>query len=311
MNSTSIGVVVIGHINQAAHLEAIEQTEGLYLTGVAGAPEPRHPPLQSRSFSTGEEAAADAESPIVALCTPPQTTRYLAEIASNAGKTVVAEMPVASSYRETRDLVSHCTAAGVPIAGVTDLLYSSTGRRAAQAVAESIGPPLYVECHISVPRAKGEGGSGVLASAGVMNPQIRFGEDLMSRGEMFGTVDRIYARSRALVASRPAEDVAVAQIQFYDGVEGLFSVNGLGDDERIDLHLHGACGSVRFKESRSRFPDGLRAQYRELAANPSHGAAEVWANRIKGTQLLLDWINHAARQGCELSRKEVSRAIGG
>ncbi len=303
MNSTSIGVAVIGHINQAAHLEAIEETEGLHLTGVAGDPEPHHPPLQSRRFSTGEEAVADADSAIVVLCTPPQTTRYLAEIASSAGKRVVAEMPIASSYRDTRDLVSHCTGAGVPIAGVADLLYSSTGRRAARAVAESIGPPLYVECHISVPRATGEGGSGVLASAGI--PVITL------IGELFGTVDRIYARSRALAASRPAEDVAIAQIQFYDGVEGLFSVNGLADDERIDLHFHGACGSVRFEENRSRFPDGLQAQYRELASNTSHGAAEIWANRIRGTQLLLDWINHAARQGCELSRKEVSRAIGG
>ena len=299
----SVGVATIGSKNVAAHIESIGRCDNLNLVGVADAGEVEIG--KALLYETAEAAIADVDVGIIALCTPPLETQHWIRAASGAGKTILAEMPIGVDSRRSRALVEQCAAVGSPLVGVTDLVYSQPGRQFAGCLEEKIGSPLYLECGISVSDADlANDSTGVLSAHG-------FGL-LALIVKLFGRVDSVYARSRSLKKNRPSEDIAVAQLRFYEGLEGVLIVNGLGDERRTAIQLHGSRGSLSLEEERIRFPDGLEAQYGELANNRQNtGSTRFSGTDLITTQHLLDWIQHSARQNREVSRKEVAVAIGG
>jgi predicted dehydrogenase len=299
----SIGVATIGRKNVAAHIEAIGLVEDLCLVGVADAGQVRRG--DAALYENAEAAITDSRVSIVALCSPPLETRHWIRVASLAGKSIVAEMPIGGDSRHFRNLVDHCSASGTLIVGVADMVYSECGSRIARCLDSDIGSPLFLECNMLVPRASLD-----IAWGGVLSAHGCGLFTLITK--TFGRLDSVYARTRSLKTNRPSEDIAVAQLRFYDGIEGALIVNGLSDEEKMVIHLHGSRGSLKVEEDRIRFADGLQAQYHELANN-AHATTppKVTTGDLAEAQFLLAWIQHSARQNREISRKEAVDAIGG
>ncbi|WP_428030232.1 Gfo/Idh/MocA family protein [Ancylobacter sp.] len=104
MSPIRLAIVGLGKIARDQHLPALAATPGIELVAVAS----RNAALDGVAhFATLAELLASGEAiDAVALCTPPQGRRELAEMALRAGKHVILEKPPGATVSELAPLVA-------------------------------------------------------------------------------------------------------------------------------------------------------------------------------------------------------------
>ena len=196
--------------------------------------------------------------------------------------------------------MNSCSSAGIELAVRARHLSSALDAEIGRLLEEqTIGPLLFLDLKVSAPRQclrnKKE---GVLLLHGL--------EYLSLIGRHLGPLDSIYAHSRSLGLNRPAEDIAVAQLWFNSGLEGIVQINGLGEQDEVSLQVYGRHGTMNSNSGWRENLDGLRLQYEDFIECISHGRRPVWSGEeaLEGLYLA-HWIHQAARLGKEIARPEV------
>jgi predicted dehydrogenase len=295
-------MAILGNTGICGHLAAIEVQPRLKLvrhcSGGGGSEVQELPRLKS-IHGTHDAMLADGDVRGVALCTAPSERLYWARRSATAGKHVLVESPVVSSYRQGRDLAGHCRRAGTCLAVVAPPIYSEL----ASAVKEcegNVGRPLYFHLTLHTDKeALAAGGEGVLLQQGVFAMVVLTGS--------FGHLDSVYARTRSLVLNRAAEDIAVAQLRFQNGLEGSVEINGLESGSEMALRMYGTDGATEIrKDLACTAEDALRVQYESFVTAAEGGPDPEFGSRelVQGL-FLLGWLNQSARQDREVYRREV------
>ena len=296
-----VGLAVLGQCRLDNHLSVLEGLEGARLVGCS---------LEDKSSPSGlpeelllgdhTEALNHSDVHGVIVCTSlPQRDYWIIQAASS-GKHVFSESPVAATFFQASGVVHSCSSAGIELAVRAKHWSSALDGEIRRLLEEqTIGPLLFLDLKVSAPRhcLKNEK-EGVLLLHGL--------EYLSWIGRHLGPLDSVYARSRSLGLNRPVEDLAIAQLWFKSGLEGIVQINGLGEQEEVCLRLHGRCGTMKSNNGWGENLDGLRLQYEDFIECIAHGRKPAWSGEeALGGLYWAHWIHQAARLGRVIARPEV------
>lgn len=286
------------------HLAAIEALPRLKLVGHCsgvGETEVQELSRLASTHGTHDQVLDDGDVRAVAVCTSPAERPYWIRRSATAGKHVLVESPVVSSYRQGRDLADHCRRMGTCLAVVAPPLYSELARAVKKCDRDGqLGRLLYFDLTSHTAKESlASGREGVLLLQGVFAMVILTGR--------FGHLDSVYARTRSLGLNRAAEDIAVAQLRFQNGLEGTVQINGLESRSEMTLRIYGSDGADEIRSDlECTTGDGLRDQYESFMAAAEGGADPDFGSRelVQGL-FMLEWLNQSARQDREVYRREV------
>jgi len=292
-------LAILGDTCLNRHLAVVEALPRLKLIGhSSGGRERSELDITQR---THDELLVDAEVRGVTVCTSPSERSYWVRRSAEAGKHVFAEFPVVSSYRQGRDLADHCRHSGISLAIAVPPIYSDLAAAAVNCEQSGdIGRALHFELSIRLPKQElATGKEGVLLLQGVFV--------MVWLTARFGPLDSVYARTRSVGLNRAAEDVAVAQLRFLNGLEGTVQITGLGSRSELSFHLYGSDGTAEsggIQQASS--VAGLRVHYENFMAaadgkcDPQFGGRELAQGLF-----MVEWLGQSARQDREVYRSEV------
>ena len=297
-----VGLAIIGPCRTAAHLAVLKKQKEVTIVGLSvKGPSFSLSVPDALLFADHQEALDHPEVQGVVVCTLLHEREYWVNQAVLAGKHVLCCSPLAPTCRQARKLVALCRQRGIHLAVEMDVFFSPLGNEIRKTVeGQEIGPLVFFDLKVFCPKQwLGEEREGVLLLHGIK--YLNF-----VRG-CFGDIDSIYAQTRSLGLNRMVEDVVVAQLRFKEGLEGVVSINGLGDRKGVEMALYGRTGATDFKADRlDAFPEGLRFQYQDFARTLRHGRKPIFGGE-EGVEGLfcVEWIQQSARQEREIFRKEV------
>ncbi len=287
--SEAVGVAVLGHSERARHLAAIRSVAGLHVLE----PGPKEGP---------EERLADPRVGMVAVLSPPTERGYWIRHALESGHGVLCACPP-TSWRRVGELAA--VLAATQRQGMLRIdapsLHSGFADEARLSAARVEGP-VYARLRVRVPRAWA-GTDGLLGSQYLWAPLLL--------EELFGRIDTVAAHTRALVRNRPEEDLALAHLEFVNGLEALLEVHALGTETEADvdfeLYGHGGRALVHEDLHEARMT-GLRRQYEELLAalQGRETTPDPLAKDLRRALLLSEWVRRAARLGRRLGVGELT-----
>ena len=283
----------------AAHVSAIEAVPTLELVAREG-------DEIALSEAAVCEALSDSRVNAVAVATQPADREYWVRRAAAAGRHVLCELPVVNSAAAATKLRNHCRDVGVELCLASRCSPEPERSLRALVTDDDLGAVVFVELSIFAPRT--------WLAAGQQGVVLEYGAHLMSVMEdCLGPIDTITARTRSLVTNRPQEDVAVAQLRFRNGTEGLLQVNGLGTEAGVRAAVYGGAGS-RTVETVLRETDAIALQraYEELAclattrgeSGPAAAPPSSARAMVDGL-FIVDWIHQSARHDTEVMRRDV------
>ncbi len=292
------GLAILGRCNLPMHLSALENLGEFEVIKVFEDLQPVFP--QSPDTTDYSEAINNPEVKGIVLCTPLSESEFWFKEAIRAGKHILCNSPLARTCRQARTIVSRCGQSRARLAVVADVLFSSFGTTIRRILRErEIGSLLFFDLRVSLPQKWTENErEGVVLLHGFNYICLIL--------EYFGEIDSIFARSQSLGFNRPVEDVMVAQLRFKDGLEAVFQVNGLGEQEEAIIQLYGSHGSVEFKQNQLKSSEGLEAQYRDFGDVIRFGQAPIFGgDEAVSAHFFHDWIQQSARHNREVLRKDV------
>ena len=283
----------------AAHVAAIEAVSTLRLVARADEGD-----AAASELAAPEGILADPRVAAVAVITPAADREYWVRRATDQGKCVLCELPVVSTANAAVKLRNHCRESGVVVLLINRFSPEPERRFRELVTGTRVGPIVFVEFDLFVPRDwLRPGQQGVVLEYGA--PFLPLIQDCL------GPIDTIYARTRSLVTNRPQEDVAVAQLRFKNGVEGILQINGLSTEASLRAAVYGASGSAAFEmDLRENDASALQPSYAELArltstpTDPGDRAADSAVTLVESL-FIVDWIHQSARHDTEVHRREV------
>ena len=285
--SEEVGVAVLGHAERCRHLAAIDSVAGLHVLEGAG--------------ESAEERLADPRVGLVTVLTPPTERGYWVRHALEMGHGVLCASPPAT-WRRSGELAAAVGAARRPGLLRIDApsLHSGFADEVRLAAARVEGP-VYARLRLRIPRSRA-GAEGLLGSRSLWAPPLL--------EELFGRIDTVAAHTRALVRNQPEEDLALAHLEFVNGLEALLEVHALGTETEadVDFELYGQGGRAFVHEDlpQTRMT-GLRRQYEGLLAalQGRETTPDPLARDLGRALLLTEWVRRAARLGRRLGGGEI------
>ena len=283
----------------AAHVSAIEAVPALELVAREG-------DAIALSEAAVREVLDDPRVNAVAVATRPADREYWVRRAADAGRHVLCELPVVNNAAAATKLRNHCRDLGVALCLASRASPEPERSLRGLATDGDLGALVFVELSIFVPRA--------WLAVGQQGVVLEYGAPLVSvMQDCLGPIDTITARTRSLVTNRPQEDVAVVQLRFRNGIEGVLQVNGLGTEACVRAAVYGGAGS-RAMEAVLRETDAIALQraYEELAglattrpeSGPAAGLPSSATAMVDGL-FIVDWIHQSARHDTEVMRRDV------
>lgn len=302
MAATHTGLAIIGANRLAAHVAAIESVSSLCVIGRArGETDTTGRPGEE----TPEQMLRDPRVGAVAVLTRAEDREYWIRQAAACGKHIVCEQPVVSSSDRAIKLSNHCRDNGVRLYLAKRFAPEPEQLLRESMSGETTGPVVFLALDVFVPKGwVSPGQRGVVLEYGA--PFAHLLEDC------FGPIDTIYARTRSLVTNRPQEDVAVVQLRFRNGVEGILQVNALGSHaSTVRIAAYGTDGSSTFEVDLLKSDaSGLRSSYEELGratAAIEQGALAPSSTVLFEGLFIVDWIHQSARHNIEVTRRDARR----
>ena len=297
------GLAILGRNRLDDHVSVATRTIGLRFVSYIADDDESVPPgaEDARRCETRDAAILDEDVRAVVVNVEADEREYWTRRAAEAGKSVLSDTPIVPTFSKASSIASCFESRGLTLALCDELFYSEGAARARKIVEEgTLGRLLFVEARVSVPR-------GWLAprSSGVI---LEYGSSVTALlQEIVGRIDTVHGRMRSLGINRPEEDVAVAHLEFTNGVEAILQIVGLGERSEVQIEIHGSSGSATLveqlpMESRS----GLALAYQAFSRALAGEGSPVCDGRVlKDTMFAVDWIQQSARLGRELSRGEV------
>ena len=286
--SEEMGVAVLGSAERSRHLAAVDAVEGLRALHPSGEESP-------------EGWLADPRVGIVTVLSPPSERGYWVRRALEAGHGVLCACPPAAGRRtgELGDVVGSPERQGLLRIDAPSL-HSGFADEVRRSVTR-VERPVYSRLRVRVPRAWA-GTGGVLGSHALWAPLLL--------EEIFGRIDTVAAHTRALVRNRPEEDLALAHLEFLNGLEAVLEVHALGAETEAEaaFELYGQGGRALVHEDLGEARvTGLRRQYGDLlAVRQGRGAApDPLAEGLGRALQLAAWLHRAARHGHRLGEREL------
>ena len=297
---TQIGVAILGGRNISNHLAAISKVSAIRLVGVsAEGMHKRDLPLGVNIFANYAEILNNPLVQGLVFLTSENERGYWIEKGSSAGKHILCCLSPTSTFGRTREIVENCKRQGVYLTLYPGFNFPNLKSAISRIIKKrEIGTFLYFDIKIEIPRA-----SFLNEQEGAL---LLYGMPYLYFFQEFGVVDSIRARTRSLGYNRPTEDIAIAQIKFKNGLEGLFYLNGLGENEGLKINLYGSNGSIKFSGDKYIPPKGLESYYSDFVGVVQHGGEPFFGGaEITSSHYYLDWIQQAARLDKEILSKDA------
>ena len=283
-----VGVAILGTAQCQRHAAALNAVDGLHLVDLPGC--------------VDEELLEDPRVGIGAVLTAPEERAYWTQRCLEGGRSVLTAAPVASSMAQARSLAEACRRSSAALQVEAPSLYSGFAADVRGCLA-CVGVPVYARLRIRVPRSwMASRPESVLTAEGLWAPLLL--------EELFGRVDSIAAHTRALLRNRPTEDLALAHLEFFSGVEAVLEVHSLGEEDRgtADFELYGDHGRAEVGEDlHDARVVGLRHQYALLRDAVRDGVSDAGdsAAQVERGCRLATWIQQSARLGRRLHRRDL------
>ena len=295
-----VGVAILGGRNISNHLFAISKLSAIRLVGVSAEGMNRQDlPAGVNIFAHYAEILDNPLVQGLVFCTSASERDYWIEKGALAGKHLLCCIPPASTCRRTREIVENCKRQGVCLTLYPGFNFPTLKSSISRILKErEIGTFIYFDIRIVIPKKSiFNEREGALLLYGM--PYLYFFQE-------FGEVDSIRARTRSLGSNRPAEDIVIAQIKFKNGLEGLFYLNALGENEGVIINLYGSEGSFEFRGNEYISNEGLECCYTDFIDVMRQGAEPFFGGtEIASSHYYLDWIQQAARLDKEILRKDA------
>ena len=214
------------------------------------------------------------------------------------GKHAVTCLPVAPSARASLDLARQAWESGRHLVIDGDLACSAAARDLVRDVEGGvIGAPVYLRLRLEAPRAAvRDSPEGVLAMFGIRLVRLTT--------LLCGRLDTVYARARALCANRPTEDLAVAQLSFANGAEGLIEISAVDDRAAGTIAVVGTEGTrtMPLEPDLGMDADASCADLRRALEGQTPNCGSL---QLRRAAVLVEWISQAARRNAETARADV------
>ncbi len=249
-----IALVGCGRISKN-HFDAIAQTDGLRLVGVADVEEARARAAGEEQgvpwFTSLEEMLRVQPCDIVALCTPSGVHAPQGILAARAGRHVLSEKPMATSLGAADDLVEACDRAGVQLFVVKQNRLNPPIQLLRRAVDKGRFGRIYM-ANVTVRWQRPQEyydaapwrGTWEFDGGAIMNQASHY-VDLMQW--LVGPVDSVVAKTATQARRIEAEDSWAAVLRFRSGALGVIEVNVLTYPSNLEgsLTILGEKGSVK------------------------------------------------------------------
>ncbi len=249
-----VALVGCGRISKN-HFDAIAQTDGLRLVGVADVEEARARAAGEERgvpwFTSLEELLRVQACDIVALCTPSGVHAPQGILAARAGRHVLSEKPMATSLGAADDLVEACDRAGVQLFVVKQNRLNPPIQLLRRAVDKGRFGRIYM-ANVTVRWQRPQEyydaapwrGTWEFDGGAIMNQASHY-VDLMQW--LVGPVDSVVAKTATQARRIEAEDSGAAVLRFRSGALGVIEVNVLTYPRNLEgsLTILGEKGSVK------------------------------------------------------------------
>ena len=198
----------------------------------------------------GAEATTDFQAvlrrddvDVVNICTLPVLHAEMAIKAAQAGKHVLVEKPIATTLEEADRMIATCRQAGVKLAVIHQLRFSTINRRMKELLdTGTIGEPFFIDITYRTfrPQAyfdRNERGTGKLDGGGAFITHAIHDLDVMLM--FMGPVRSVMARKAVLGHRMEVEDMGVALFEFESGALGMLSTGTCvkrHHDRTVEIH---------------------------------------------------------------------------
>lgn len=310
MSELRVGIVGGGTIGRV-HAACLRQTDGARLVAVA---EPRE--ATGREFAATHEVAWHRQFPdllqrsdvdVVVLCSPSGLHAEQAIAASEAGKHVITEKPMATTLADADQMIAACRAAGVTLSVIFQKRFGrdvrrlkrgvEAGRLGRIALANAVVPWYRSAAYFQ--QSEGWRGTWALDGGGALMNQAIHAVDLVQW--LLGPVQSISGATAALAQNIEAEDTASAIFECASGAIVALQATTLADRDRpMRIEVIGRAGWAVLEDGRlvasdPDLPDELLSR-KDLEQTAGWSAAEPFGAE-HGRQLSA--IFRALREGRE------------
>jgi UDP-N-acetyl-2-amino-2-deoxyglucuronate dehydrogenase len=249
-----IALVGCGRIAQN-HFDAIRGVDGLELTAVCDADEPRARAAGEANsvpyFTSYEKMLAEAACDAVSICTPSGLHPAHGVLAAKAGKHVISEKPMAISLSGADELVSACDASGVHLFVVKQNRLNPAIQLLRRAVDKGRFGRIYLAnatVRWSRPQEYYDSaewrGTWEFDGGAIMNQASHY-VDLVQW--LVGPVESVMAKTATLARRIETEDTGVALLRFRNGALGVIEVTMLTYPKNLEgsITILGEKGTVK------------------------------------------------------------------
>lgn len=272
----------IEELKNKAELIGITDTVRAYAERVSE----RHGGL--RIFDTVDEMLACKDVHAVCICTP---SGYHAEAiikASNSGKNVIVEKPVAITEEQLDDVVEVCAKNHTVVAVISQLRFAKDIRKVKQMIDSSeLGKIVCADMYMKYYRSQEYYDSGAWrgtkktdGGGALMNQGIH-GVDLLQY--LVGDIKSVYAYSATLARRIEVEDTLCAAIEFKSGALGVIQATTSGYPgypRRIEIN--GNKGSITLEETAITKMDIENSSFEDLPIRQTVFSGSSSAMNISG-----------------------------
>lgn len=192
---------------------------------------------------------------VVCVCTPSGLHGDVVLTAAANQKHVLCEKPLEIRAEKMTEMIDACRTAGVKLGAVYQRRASPLNQRINAVIREGrLGKLVLCDAYLKYHRSQeyydtaGWRGTWAVDGGGALMNQGVHGVDMIQW--LGGGVERVYARTAALVRKIEVEDTAVAVVQFKSGAFGVIeAATSLYPEHRTRFELHGDKGTISFDDS--------------------------------------------------------------
>jgi len=203
----------------------------------------------ARFYTSAEKLIADEDVNAIYIATPPSVHAEMTEMAAEAGKLVLCEMPMAMNEEECRRMIEVCSANDVQLIIAYYRRFFPVVVKMKQLVVEgAIGTPMRIHCNCSAlyaPRADGERAWLVdenVAGGGFLTDVVTHRLDLMTYFLGQPTAVGAFVDTQSLDVT--VDDASSLILRFESGAHGTAIANWNLDMDVDDFEIAGTEGRI-------------------------------------------------------------------
>ncbi|MBN2853463.1 MAG: Gfo/Idh/MocA family oxidoreductase [Clostridia bacterium] len=251
------GIVGTGSIAKW-HYEAIEATGKGMVTGACSRNREKLAVFceayQIKAYSSYEEMLSDQSIDVICICTPSGLHSEMIIKASNAGKNIVVEKPMAITKKQCDEVIKALEKNRTLLSVAYQSRFSDSFVAVKKAINDGVlGKIMFADVYMKFYRSEeyystsSWKGTMTMDGGGALMNQGSHGVDIMLF--LMGEADSVYANARTLKHKIEAEDTVAAVVEYKQGAIGVIQAStGIYPGLPRKIMIHGEKGSVVIEE---------------------------------------------------------------